>query len=72
MTAAVVTTRGTQDFMDRFMEMADEAGADVEVRDAAEAGWMMPHGEAIEVLIYEADGLHVDEKRFLVTVREVK
>lgn len=56
----------TEQFADLLYRISEEdEAADLTIGDAAEAGWMMPEGEAL--LVQD----HDEDVQYLVTIRKV-
>jgi hypothetical protein len=45
----------TERFMELLLVAADAAGLELDVGDAAHAGWLVPEGEQLVVCLYEED-----------------
>lgn len=66
---ATTDAQTTLRFADRLTEMAEEAGYELAADDAAECGWMVERGQALEVELHDENTGTTE--RFLVHVQRI-
>jgi len=65
MASATNDRKTTEQFADLLYKISDDAGVDLSIDDAAEAGWLVREGEAL--LVQDFDG----DVEYLATVQKV-